>query len=475
MIGLLGLDYRSADMEVRGRLTFAGDRLSSALTALAREPAIDEAAIVSTCHRTEIYVAGDDLSAARAVIKRFLAAAHALDPSAAVASVPLMDAPAPALPASVTQGLYELEGDDAVRHLFSVAAGLRSMVVGEAQILGQVKEALGAAEQASTAGEELRSLFATAIRVGKRARAETEIGRADASVASLAMRVADESLGGLAGKTVLLIGAGRTSQLCAQLAQAAGSARIVLANRSAATAAELAAEVGGVTIPLHEIGQVIADVHLIVSATAAPHTVLGASAVAAATPGRAAPLVVIDLAVPADVEQQVGQLPGVVLHTLDTLREVGPAAGEEPAWPRAADVACAEVIVEDGVRELARARALRLAVPGIAALRRHVDRSERAELARALGRLKHLSPEDQATVERFGQRLVDQMFHHLVSRIRSLAEDDGVSPEVTMRVLARLFADPDVGAESSTDAAETANGAGTVESAAARRGGSQDV
>jgi glutamyl-tRNA reductase len=158
--------------------------------------------------------------------------------------------------------------------------------------------------------------------------------------------------------------------------------------------------------------------------------------------GRRSPLVVFDLAVPPDVEEAVGLLPHVSLYTLDTLRAL--EATTQAATPeREAELARAEHIVEDGVRELARQRTLRLAVPGIAALRRHVDRSEQAELARALSSLEHLSDDDKVIVARFGRRLVDKMFHHLVARIRSLAEYDEVPPDVTMRVLARLFADPD--------------------------------
>lgn len=181
---------------------------------------------------------------------------------------------------------------------------------------------------------------------------------------------------------------------------------------------------------------------MIVSATAAPHVLLTEAAVASVLAGRPRPLVVLDLAVPPDIEPGVGLLPGVTLHTLDTLHVeseslVADAAEREPA------LAQAEQIVEESLREYTRAQTLRLAVPGITALRRHVDRSAQAELASALSRLEHLSPEDRAIVSRLGQRLVDKMFHYLVVRVRALAEYDEVPPQVTMQVLARLLADPD--------------------------------
>lgn len=461
MIGLLGLDYRWASVGLRGRLSFADDRLADGLRLLIAERTIDEAIIVSTCNRTEIYAAAPVWSEAAAAIKRFLAAAYTRNATAA--ALPLGGAPittgalpvtsetaSPAmddtLPASLHDALYEFEGTDAARHLFRVAAGLQSMVVGEAQILGQVREALAVAEATDTVGDELRLLFTSALKVGKRARTETEIGRADASVAAVAVRVAAEALGGLAGKSALLVGAGRTSQLCAHLLRDAGIDRLYLANRTAFTAAELAAEVQGQALALNAVADVLPRTQLIISATAAPHVVLTAAEVArglAGRAGRTGPLVIVDLAVPPDVEEDVGLLPSVSLYTLDSLRGLDDTVQIESAGRRDAALARAGEIVEEGLHDYIRARTMRLAVPGIAALRRHVDRSEQAELSRAVAQLEHLSDADRAVIERFGRRLVDKMFHHLVSRIRSLAEYDEVPPDVTMRVLTQLFADPD--------------------------------
>jgi glutamyl-tRNA reductase len=463
MIGLIGLDHHEAPADVRGRLTFVGERLDAALRALVAAPGIAEVALLSTCNRTEVYVATADWIDAAASVERFLTLAHQSGPEVVVAAVPDIAATvqsvtsAPMLAPGIrtargseTLGmseerplgeyLYTAEGVDAVRHLFEVAAGLRSMVVGESQILGQVKDAIAAAEAAESAGEELRALFTRAIKVGKRARSDTEISRANASLAGAAVRVASESLGGLEGKSALVIGAGRTSQLCARLLRAEGIGNLVLANRSARAADDLASEVGAAVVALEDVCEALERAHLVVSATAAPHMVLSAATVACGLRGRRSPLVIVDLAMPADVDPAAGLLPQVSLYTLDMLREAG-----EPS-PRADDVAQARAIVEAGTREWARSRQVRMAVPGIAALRRHVDRSEQAELARALGQLGQLSEADRQVVERFGERLVDKMFHHLVARIRSLAEFDEVPPDITMRVLTRLFADPDDGA-----------------------------
>jgi glutamyl-tRNA reductase len=474
MIGLVGLDHHWAPAEVRGRLSFAGERLATALRALRAAPTIAEVVVLFTCNRTEVYVAASDWPDARASVERFLAAAHHLGPEAAVVAVPPAQGPAalhlttrdegaaarasrPYLTGSAEESasaddaalaalapyLYVQEGADAARHLLRVAAGLRSMLLGEPQVLGQVKEALAEAEAAGTVGEELRALFVEAVRVGKRVRAETSIGQSDPSLAAAAVQVGAEALGGLSGKAALVIGAGRTSQLCAASLRAAGVARLVLANRTAESAATLAARVDGTLVALDDVGEAIGDMDLIVSATAAPHVVLGAATIAAGLRGRHRPLVIVDLAVPADVDQAAGLLPQVALYTLDQL---GTVVSAEPQATQEADVARAETIVETGVRAWVRARQVRRTVPGIAALRRHVDRSEQQELARALEQLERLGPlseAERAVITRFGQRLVDKMFHHLVGRIRALAEYDEVPLEVTLQVLDRLFADPD--------------------------------
>ncbi|HEV8193599.1 MAG TPA: glutamyl-tRNA reductase [Ktedonobacterales bacterium] len=454
MIGLLGIDHQHAHADVRGRLSFASESLLEALRGLRAADGIDEVAVLSTCNRTEVYFATGDIATAGASARAFLEAAyeaarHVQAPSFGVHGAARWETnvrKVGSAPTTAALPLYELQDRDAALHLFRVASGLESIAVGESQILGQVKEALAAAESVHCVNEELRSLFTHAIKAGKRVRAETEIGRANVSVAALAVRVARESLGQLAGKSALIIGAGRTSRLCAQLLRSEGLARLVLANRSAQSAADLADEVGGETLALHEIPRVLPDVQLIISATAAPHVVLDAATVAHGLGKRHTPLIVIDLAVPADVEEAVGLLPPVSLYTLDSLQAfAGRAPRETDERPdgRSPELTQAEAVLDDCLAAFTRDQMVRRMVPGIAGLRRHVDRSEEAERTRTLAQLEHLSEAERQIVSRFGQRLVDKMFFHLVSRIRSLAEYDEVPPEVTMRVLLRLFDDPD--------------------------------
>lgn len=442
MIAMVGLDHRRASVEMRGRLAFTDERLSAALRTLGGEQGIDEVVILSTCNRTEVYLAGQEPDDSLRIACDFLDAGYDTfqtnHATGAVAAPPQQ---------TLATALYMLEGSTAVQRLFEVSAGLHSMVIGEPQILGQVRAALAAAEAEHVVADELRAAFTGALKVGKRVRTETEITRADVSVAGLGVRAARELLGTLKGKTALLIGAGRTSHLSGQLLHAEGIGQLLVANRSHASAVALSRQLDGRAVALDEISSVVGGVDVIVSATAAPHQVLSAEDIAAGRVGVDSPLVVLDLAVPSDVAPAAGDLPGVTLLTLDTLRDLPDfEAHDDPAViaslrGRERDIAEAHKIIESALREHIRAQTMRLAVPGIAALRRHVDSSEEQELAAALAQLEHLSERDRAIIERFGARLVDKMFFHLVRRVRSLAEYDEISPDVTMRVLSQLFSD----------------------------------
>lgn len=435
MIALLGLDHLRAGIEMRGRLSLSGDALTAALRELHGRSGIDEIVILSTCNRTELYLATADSDAALNAARTYLETASSRawltnHPGVAVTSSELHTA------------LYMRNGLEAVAHLHHVAAGLRSMVIGESQILGQTRDALANAEAAATCGEELRAAFTSALQVGKRVRAETGISRNDASVASVALHAARARIGALANKSVTLVGAGRTNELVAGLLRDAGVRALTIANRHLASAQALAARFGATAVALDAASDAIRDADLLMSATAAPYVVITPEMIAPREPSR--PLLVVDLAVPADVARGVGELPWVTVINLDTLHDLPGNALDEPEFAGAVrshqpDIDAAERIIEAMLREYTKARAVRLAAPGIAALRRHVDASQEQELARALAQLPNLSAEERTVVERFAARLVDKMFHHLVRRIRTLAEYDEIPPETTMRVLSQLF------------------------------------
>jgi glutamyl-tRNA reductase len=452
MIGIVGLDYHQAPMAVRERLAFAGEALREALVALKRSEALSEVVILSTCNRTEIYGAGPSWSEARQVIEAFLAryylAGGPATPGAAERAA------AGSVAAVGVQGLLSnylmrAEGLEAARHLFQVAAGLRSMQMGESQILGQVKEALTLASRAGSVGEELHALFTTALRLGKRVRSETAITRADVSISRAAVDLARDALGSLKGRSVLLIGAGRTNQLCARLLRAEGAKRLILANRTAETAQEAADALGAEAASLSALPALIPQVQLIISATAAPHIVLSAATVAQACQGRHTPLVILDLAVPRDVEETAGLLPAVCLYNIDALQGYGKRSG------RAADLEHMGQMVEDAVLELHRWQQVRKVAPAIAALRQHVDSSQQLELARAMAQLEHLNEHDREVVRQFGQRMVDKMFHHLVSRVRTIAQHEPADGVVDLMM--RLFAVPPVPASQQDAGAPSAS------------------
>ena len=425
MLGVIGLDHHDAPTPVRERLAILEGALSEALATLRRSEALSESVILSTCNRTEIYAAGPSWAAVRAAVEDFLRAQY-------LAGTPARQTPSSASQETLSQYLYASEGLEAARHLFQVAAGLRSMQVGESQVLGQVKSAFTMASRAGAVGEELHALFTAALKLGKRVRAETSISRADISISSAAVALARDALGGLAGRSALLIGAGRTNQLCARLLRAEGGGRLILANRTPETAQELAQAVGAEVAALSQLTELIPEVGLIISATAAPHLILSAATVAEGCKGRHAPLVILDLAVPRDVEEAAGLLPSVCLYNIDALGAYGENAGH------AADLERIDELVEEAVSDLNRWQQVRKVAPAIAALRKHVDASQATELARALGQLGHLNERDQEVVRQFGQRMVDKMFHHLVSRVREVAEHEPA--DAVLDLLMQLFA-----------------------------------
>lgn len=422
MIGVIGLDAHVAPADLRGRLGFAGPRLADAVRRLVALPALDDVVILSTCQRSEVYVATEAWPAAQEAVTRFLAATYRAGPEAPIPAIPQAGEDSGSgggLPWA-DGSIYLLAGSAAARHALGVAAGLRSLVLGEAQILAQVKEALAAAEAAGTVGGELRTLFVHAVRAGRRVRAETSLGRADDSLAAAAVRQAALAHGGLAGTAALVIGAGRTGRLAAQLLRTAGVGRLLVCNRSAQAAAELARDLCGEAVPLRDVAAAIATVETVISATSAPRAILDTATVARGLAGRSERLVIVDLASPADVEPAVGRLPGVALYPLDTLRGT--------ADPRQlAARAAAETLVEDEYSAWLCACRMRQMVPGLTALRRHVDHSVPAEP----GQL----PAQQ-------RRLADCLFHDMVTRLRALAADESVPVEVMAAILAGFLAKP---------------------------------
>jgi len=418
-IGFVGTDHTRAPLALRGRLAIDGQRLDLLYTLLRRDPLITEAAVLSTCNRIEVYVAAPDIRAALGA-----ATAHLL----AVSDVGAAEA---------TNSLEQHVDEEAVRHLLAVAGGLRSLVVGETQIGTQMREAFEDAARRDAAGVELQALARAAVQCGKRVRSETALGAADTSVSAVIVALARRRLGGLHGRTALLIGAGRISEVSGLLLREAGIGDLVVVSRTRDAAARLAAACDGRDAAMDDLPALLAGADLAIAATRAPEPPVTPAAILPRDPAR--PLLLYDIAVPRDVEPAVGALPGVELTDLDGLRAAprrleGTRDGIDAAW-RLVD-ACVE-------RYAVEARARR-AVPMIARLRAHVDSQKEAELARTLASLEHLAEADRAEVGMLAHRLVNRMFHHLATRLKAAV----VAPEADtyLEALSFLFDETGTGA-----------------------------
>jgi glutamyl-tRNA reductase len=403
---VVGANFRSAPLELLERLAVDAERRPKALAGLLDLEHVHEAVVVSTCNRVEVYAAISRFHGAAGDVRRFLADLGGL------ALEELAD------------HLYDYYEERAVRHLFAVAAGVDSMVVGEAQILGQVREAFQAAQAERSVGPVLSALFARAIKVGRRARSETGIGAGMASTVTVGLRVAAGQLDGLAGRQALLVGAGGLARLAGRALREAGVAELVVANRTPAAGAALAQELGGRAVPLDRVADELTAADLLIAATAGSTPTVAATTVAAAlarrgpaAPGSAAgPLVLLDLGVPRDVEPEVRRLPGVVLADLDALR----AVLETDEGPRREVERVRALIAQETTAYLGGQREARL-VPTIQALRTRAERVRQQELAKASARLAGLDERQRAAVEAVTRGLVNKLLHDPMVRGKTLA------------------------------------------------------
>jgi glutamyl-tRNA reductase len=399
----VGVEHQTAPLSIRERATLEEEDIEQASRRLAASSSIAEVAILSTCNRTELYLFADDVGVAVEEASGCLAAG---DPS-------------------IRSYLQVWHDMDAAEHLFRVASGLESQVLGEREILAQVRDALQMAERLGTIGTNLHTLFRSAISCARQARAGSSLGRINRSVGGEAVRALERWLGGLAGKTVLLIGGGAISAAVGDALRGKGLAALYIANRTAAVAVDLATRYGGRPATLADIARLVPRVDAIVSATSARHYVLTLEDIAGATPEtmaalerRATPLQIVDLAIPRDVDPALGDVEGVVLHDLESILP----PGAEGVWND--DLRAMEGVIAAEVQEFMAWYLTRRAVPIIANLRSHVEAVQRQELKRVSGQLRHLSEQERAAVESLTQRLIDKMFHHLVVRLRLAAQTD---------------------------------------------------
>ena len=392
MLLCICLSHREAPIAVRERVAVPSDGLEEKLHQLKAVPGVREVLLVSTCNRIEVFAAAESRGVADDVLRE-------LGPEAASLAVVRVD-------------------EEALRHLFRVTASLDSMVVGEAQIQGQVKDAVAAAQQAGVFGAELERALMRALSAAKRVRTETEIARGAVSIATVAVEMAKKLLGDLAGRSVLLLGAGEMAQLAARALRNEGAKEILVANRSAARAEELAREISGVPVSLGELPALLERVDVAVCSTGAREVVVTRELMARAIRARRhRPIFLVDLTLPRNVEPSANQLDNVYVYDLDDLERVAAQNHHQ----REGQVAKAEAIVEEELRTFLAAQHERRNVPVLARLRAQAEAIARAEAERTLAALEGLSEKEEKTVRAMAAAIVNKLLHRPTAELRSEA------------------------------------------------------
>jgi glutamyl-tRNA reductase len=401
---LLGASHKTAPLELRERLALPEGRATRVLEELTGHDSIHEAVALFTCNRTELHVVAADAVEAENAALTILSRQAGIRPTELLGSI------------------YSKRGAEAVRHLFAVAGGLDSMIVGEAEIQGQVKRAYELALKAGVTGPVSNRLFRDALATGKRVRAETEIGRSQVTVSSVAVSLAGEFLGGeLASRRVLVIGAGENAELAARALRERGVDTVFIANRRYDRALGLAKRFGGEAVAFDDLPAQLERADIVVSSTGAPHQILGREElelVAERRPGR--PLVLIDLAVPRDIDPEVAGCPGVALYDMDDLqRTVAHNMGG-----REAEAARARQLVDEEVASFERWLQSLDVVPTIAALREHGEQVVEHVLRENESRWETLSEADRKRVEALARSVVGRLLHEPTLRLKDSVGDD---------------------------------------------------
>lgn len=422
---LVGLSHKTAPVDIREKLTFPANVQASALVALTSSPAVAEAVIVSTCNRTEIYAVTADGVDGPDVIIDFMADYHDLDRHELVRS------------------LYISGGEAVVRHLFRVVASLDSMVLGEAQILGQVKEAYEHSFDNGASERIFNKLFRQSFEVGKRVRTETDIGENAVSISYAAVELAKKVFEKLEGRTILVVGAGKMSELTAKHLVSQGVKEVLVANRTYERAAELAEKFEGTAIPYEELFERMADADIVISSTAATGYVITKAEVAEARKSRKrrrGPLFLIDIALPRDIEPTVNDLADVYLYNIDDLNGVVSANLEE----RLHEAKRAEVIIAEEMAAFEAWLESMEVVPTVAGIRSKAEAIRQAELEKAIKRLGGLSEKELQTVDALTASIVNKMLHGPTQRLKEVAgQKDGYAYVETARLLYGLDSNPE--------------------------------
>jgi glutamyl-tRNA reductase len=420
-ICVVGLSHKTAPVELRERVALAPDQYGTALAELAHADALAECAALSTCNRTEFYALAafyhDGIEALE----------HALTERGRRAGV------------QVGEHVYSLHGMEAVRHLFRVAASLDSLVVGEPQILGQVKEAYRAAAAESSAKLVLGRLFQQALATGKRVRSETAIGALPISVSSVAVELSGKIFGSLAERAALVVGAGDTARQTLLHLQEAGVARITIANRTLETARTLAEPFRARAVTLEELPSVLPEADIVIASASSPEPLLRRGDFEAALKARRGrPIFVVDIAVPRNVEPEAAQVYNLFLYDIDDLQKVV----DDNAGRRAREAEKAEAVVAEEVERFAEWWQGLDAVPTLVALRKQLETVRDAETEKFLHRLEHLNEKDRELVRQYGATLVNKILHEpTVMMKRSGGPERAATLAASIRYLFQLRED----------------------------------
>ncbi len=424
-LAVVGASHRTAPIELRERFAFGRAEVPGALMELSADGS--EAVVLSTCNRTEVYLSlpdgSDGVEHARALLSARIGAAGN----------------------EGARYFYEHRDRQAAEHLFRVASGLDSMILGEPQIQGQVKEAYATArevagEDGPVVGQALHRLFQTAFSVGGKVRSETGLGIGAASVSSAAVDLSKKIFGSLKGRRALVLGAGEMSEVTMECLRGEGVRTAIVANRTYERARELAERLGGEAIHWEEFARALPEVDIVICSTAAPHPVLTVERMRSALPhGPRNPLCIIDIAIPRDVEPMVGDEPNVFLYNIDDLQGIVDAN----LGRRRSELPAAEQIVLRGVDDYWAWYSGLAVVPTIRALRDRGEAVRQAELERALKALSHLSPEDQLAIDALTRSLVNKVLHAPTARLRQAAGNGrGTGVLDTVRYLFELDGGP---------------------------------
>ncbi|HTX75249.1 MAG TPA: glutamyl-tRNA reductase [Terracidiphilus sp.] len=397
---VLGVNHKTAPIELRERIAISRDELPQVTNALAAVPGVTECMIVSTCNRVELIAA---LDSAQTDLSAFLSTQFGLEPAA------------------LASHLYQHRDRQAVRHVFRVASSLDSMVVGEPQILGQVKEAFSVARAAGTVGSELEHLMQSAFSAAKRVRTETEIGSSSVSIASVAVDLARKIFGSLHGRTVFLVGAGKMSELAARHLVQQGAGTILVTNRTLERARRMAEPFNGRVIPFEQLYERAAEADIVITSTGAPHHIFRPEHGQAFLHRRKnRPMFFIDIAVPRDVDPAANNIEGLFVYDIDDLQQVAAAHIAE----RNRSAGDAESLIAAEVEHFHQRRRAVNVAPAIVALQRQAEELRQTELRRIHARLGSLTPEQAAAVEALTRGLVNKFLHPPMQALKQAAREN---------------------------------------------------